>query len=314
MPSRNMDYYDRLPLSSNNRDFFVSNITIDPTVICAINPPKSHDYPPGLFACPELFTTVNSTLFSSRIAEDKRWQYEMRREAQSILPFLYLGPPLALKNIDALKREGISLLIGIRSRRSALERLTVNGEKAGLRLRAQVHHFEVDSDQELVSVLPAIIRTINDHMCNCRTHTPPAHELRIFPKALIFCETGNEKAAAVAAAYLMAMLNYEPKRAMANIQARRLSVIFGESLKAMLKSFEDILSANRVVVASQKMPAPMDPMYPKTTTLLRRKRRSSFSDNAGDGRAPGDGPAGAGDSDDSHEWRQGVPPFKDDTD
>ena len=43
------------------------------------------------------------------------WKYESRRDAQQVLPWLWLGPMSALKNRELLEKRGITLLIAVRS-------------------------------------------------------------------------------------------------------------------------------------------------------------------------------------------------------
>ena len=171
------------------------------------------------------------------------WKYEMRRGAQEILPFLYLGPAMCMKNWDFLRKENFSLLLSVRSSLVAGMSL-VSGEKAAHELGIESESVDiVDDDQALVSVLPSIIRRINDHVS--AQHGSPR-------KVLLFCESGNERSAVVAAAYLMAMFNVSAADALHAVQQRRLCVNLGIFMLNMLLSFESILTAKRDVVRTRR--------------------------------------------------------------
>lgn len=244
-------YSTELPYS-HGTSHHDSNIGFDYALVCTVRPPRSHNYPPGFLACPGFFESVDPTDFVSAISDEERWEYEMRRTAQMILPFLYIGPSMSLKNHEFLKSKGITLVLAIRERHAPLQKRTVNGDKAAAQLGIFSDYVEVDGDQELISAFPLIIRKINDHMCRCMFHKKP-EPIEDAPsrRVLVFCETGNEKAAGVAAAYLMAMVNFDASRAIANIQGRRLCSLFSESMRRTLKSFDDILTANRAVTKSK---------------------------------------------------------------
>ncbi|KAI5303299.1 hypothetical protein KEM56_007698 [Ascosphaera pollenicola] len=220
---------------------------VDYLGVCEIVPPTSHDYPEGYFACPEFFRTVGPDFFYFSPLPHNTWTYEMRRTAQAILPHLYLGPVSAAKDIEVLRREGITLLLAIRSRGNVSSQL-VRGDKAAAALGIQSRYIEVDSEQELISVFQVIIQQINDHLCRCAFHRSRNNiDEEPHKKVLVFCDTGNNLAAGVVAAYLMAMFNYDAVKAMSNLSVRRLSVIFDEPMRRALRAFEDIIVAVRTV-------------------------------------------------------------------
>lgn len=48
------------------------------------------------------------------------WAYERRRQAQMILPWLYLGPMVAAKDKAFLEREGITMVLAVRTQPNSL--------------------------------------------------------------------------------------------------------------------------------------------------------------------------------------------------
>lgn len=67
-------------------------------------------------------------------------------------------------------------------------------------------------------------------------------------KVLVFCESGNERSAAVVAAYLMeSHEDVDYIRAMQVCQSQRFCVNFDDTIKRLLQSFWDILRARRDV-------------------------------------------------------------------
>ncbi|KZZ88437.1 Dual specificity phosphatase, catalytic domain protein [Ascosphaera apis ARSEF 7405] len=242
-------YLSTQPYSHGTSSFPVER-PVDYYGVCEIEPPTSHDYPEGYFACPEFFRTIGPEWFYSSPFPHNSWTYEMRRTAQAILPHLYLGPVSAAKDIEFLRREGITLLLAIRSRNNIQSQL-VSGDKSAAALGIQSKYIEVDSEQELISVFQVIIQQINDHLCRCAFHRSRNNiEDEPHKKVLVFCDTGNHLSAGVVAAYLMAMFNYDSVKAMSNLAVRRLSAVFDEPMRRALHAFEDIIMAVRTVYQS----------------------------------------------------------------
>ena len=170
----------------------------------------------------------------------------MRREAQAILPWLYLGPANVARNTAVLREMGITLLLGIRSANPGYAKL-VDGSRAAGELGIQVEHVGVEGMGELVRVLPDLIRGINRHVCLCPRHAPGAPGDLKVNRVLVFCETGNERSLAVVVGYLMAMLGMDLATAAHNVQARRLCANFDVNQRDMLDAFETVLVAQRDV-------------------------------------------------------------------
>ena len=102
---------------------------------------------------------------SSHIAVDSHshWQYSYRRNAQLILPFLYLGPSTAAKDAEFLKREGITLLLATRNAKTALASLC-SGDKIARQLGIASESIDTAGNQELIAAFPRVVKCINDHL------------------------------------------------------------------------------------------------------------------------------------------------------
>ncbi|KNG80987.1 putative dual specificity protein phosphatase 3 [Aspergillus nomiae NRRL 13137] len=199
----------------------------------------THVFSEGEFVPYEFFKKIGPEWFVPE-AEGKEWKYCMRREAQKILPFLYLGPYASLKNTAWLKAQGFTLLLAIRDERFP----HVCGENAATELGIEAETFAVAQTQDFVSIGPRLIRTINDHISS--SHTPVSNEWP-YKKVLVFCETGNGYSGLALVAYLMVMLNLKLHQALAVVHAHRLSVEADEPSRQMLVSFESIIMAKRNV-------------------------------------------------------------------
>ncbi|KAL2006423.1 hypothetical protein VTN00DRAFT_9091 [Thermoascus crustaceus] len=216
--------------------------------------PSSHDFEYGEFASPEFFKSVSADRFNHK-AQLTEWTYEMRREAQ-----------------DFLVREGITLLLAIRSRRSAQARL-VSGEKVAAQLGIEADAIDISDNQELIAEFPRAIRRINDHLSSPSSpalkSTSPAQR-----KILVFCESGNERSASVVIAYLMVMLNLNMVDALYIVQHRRFCVCIEEPMRHLLASFESILAAKRDVTKAKR-----DTLHPNwDAAQVQTPRKRSFSD------------------------------------
>ncbi|KAI5291056.1 hypothetical protein KEM55_008437, partial [Ascosphaera atra] len=214
---------------------------------CDLEPPVSHDYPEGYFACPDFFKFLSPAHFRSRPSRNS-WQYEDRRAAQQITPYLYLGPVAAAKDADFLAREGITLLLAVRSRDGGAHPQFVNGDRAAAALGIQSRYIEVDNEQELISIFQIVIRQVNDHVCRCAFHrTKNSLSEEPLRKVLVFCESGNGRSAAIVAAYLMAMYQIDAEKAISNVVTRRMSTALDEPTRRALQAFDDIITATRSV-------------------------------------------------------------------
>ena len=177
------------------------------------------------------------------------WEYKMRRTAQPILPFLFVGPASAAKNTDFLREAGITMVYGVQPRRAYGAMLTQGGIRAAQELNIASATVEVNDPHELVSNFPITTRKINGHLAFMNQVAQTNPDKPIGPgKVLIFCESGNEKSAAIAAAWLMETFEgIDHLRAMQVLVSRRFCSNFDETMKGVLAAYNDLLRAKRDV-------------------------------------------------------------------
>ncbi|KAH0547870.1 hypothetical protein GP486_008389, partial [Trichoglossum hirsutum] len=191
----------------------------------------SHDSVSSEIKNAEFLRRVTSGDFRAPKSQQE-WKYEWRRRAQRILPFIHLGPMGAIRDRDFLKSEGITLLLAIRNIRSAQAKL-LDGKKVADEIGIASHAVDVDGNPELIAAFPRAVQLINDHLSQIY-----ARQVQALPndalgksimdgsnismgKVLIFCESGNERSAAVVAAYIMAMYGLDLIRAIQIVQSQR---------------------------------------------------------------------------------------------
>jgi serine/threonine/tyrosine-interacting protein len=175
------------------------------------------------------------------------WSYERRRQAQMIMPWLYLGPMVAARDKDFLAREGITMVLAIRAREKSL----TGALQAARDVCAEVATIEVPSFYELIGKFTEANRLINSHLARMHQHSLETTGRPVLAKVLVFCESGNEKSAAVVAAYLMDLLNdFDYVKAMQVCQAQRFCVNFDDTIKNILRSHWDLVQARRSVATS----------------------------------------------------------------
>ena len=186
------------------------------------------------------------------------WRYEQRRMAQSVLPFLYLGPLSAAKDAAFLQREGITMVMAVRNTMSAQARLL--GSKAATELGIETCTIDVAGNQELIAAFPRAIEAINLHLSTmyqqqsrkAAVSLPNQQNQAPTPgKVLVFCESGNERSAGVVAAYIMAMYSLDLISSIQIVQSQRFCVSFDDSLKTLLQSYEVIVRAKRDVAKAE---------------------------------------------------------------
>lgn len=279
--------------------------------------PSTHQFAEGEFICPGFFSLTHLDGFTRRFSCNQ-WTYEMRREAQPILPFLSLGPSSCLRDRDYLRNQGFTLLLAIRNTYSAQARL-VSGDKAAAEIGVQADTIDVLDTQELISAFPRAIRRINDHLAGVdveatdnasapQTDDPPRKR-----KVLVFCESGNERSAGVVIAYIMVMLNMDAGHATRMTQQHRFCVCIEDTMKRVLSAFESILSAKRDVERAKRThtstgaatlaPPPVPPV------LLSKKR--SFADRRDDDVNMADGDMDVDGEEDLLLERKPIAPFQD---
>jgi hypothetical protein len=176
------------------------------------------------------------------------WQYEMRRNAQPILPFLFLGPSSVARDPAFVSGAGITLLVAarssksVRTRKSFLDPATF-ASSAGVATCT----FDFDHPGEFISLVKPVIKAINDHLEGMCTRTPMQDIHDLSGKVLIFCESGNDRSALLVAAYLMVVYGVEAFAAIHMVQSQRFCINLSDSMTNVLLDLQTITTAERQV-------------------------------------------------------------------
>lgn len=192
------------------------------------------------------------------------WQYESRRTAQLVLPFLFLGPLACCRDKIFLEMRRISMVVGIRSRPPHEASTSSGAVRVAEELGIDWQTFHVPSNQALISAFPKIANAINKHLADRRELAVAGGQVsdgEVSPalgRVLVYCESGNEKSAAAVAAYTMEVLNLGLMDAIQSLQQRRFCISVDDDLKHLLFGYQDVLEAKRHVKASHQSTATPD--------------------------------------------------------
>ena len=190
---------------------------------------------------------VEQALLISISTQD--WKYEQRHQAQRILPFLFLGPVAAARDSAFLQRTGITMVVAVRNTLSAQARLLQS--KAALSLGIQSKSVDVAGNQELIAAFPTAVDMINSHLAEMYQQSVSPNDGSSPGKVLIYCETGNERSAALVTAYIMAMYSMDMVKAIQVVQAERFAVSIDDETRNFLETFNAMLQARRDVIRQQ---------------------------------------------------------------
>ncbi|KAL8858786.1 MAG: hypothetical protein Q9178_004703 [Gyalolechia marmorata] len=278
----------------------------------------NHDFKSTGFDNVEFLRTVTYGGDSAAISHAMvTWKYESRRSAQAILPFLFLGPITAARDRDFLRTQGITMLLAVRD--STYVQSNLLSSKAALELGIPCSTVDTAGKQGLVAAFPRGIEMINAHLSDMykQSQISPLSDQPWAPgKVLVFCETGNERSAAMVVAYLMAMYSMDVVKAIQMVCARRFSVATDETLRYLLQTYESILKAKRDVVHSAQQSsggnADMELAYPSFPTshgMLGLLRKRTMDETLDDDDEMGMEAEAASDDEARFDKREGSAPF-----
>lgn len=187
-----------------------------------------------------------------RIGPSIDWKYEMRREAQEVLPSVFVGPYQASKDLNALKNSLITHICCISESREA--------HLLKPRFPDQFQYIVLDirdaTDQNLISIFPQALRFID----GC---------LNSGGRVLVHCGDGLSRSPAVATAYAMAKYNMTSEDAFQFIQSRRFCASPNLGFLRQLDEYDFICQAKRSIPESATRSNSQD---------LRRKRSDSIDE------------------------------------
>ena len=190
------------------------------------------------------------------------WQYESRREAQSILDFLYLGPSSVARDRDWLANRGITMVLVARDTTySQIRVMSVEKNCAALGIAAE--YIDTTGRMGLVAAFPDAVRKINDHMLEIyrsqavEAPVPGAGKVGHMTiddaegfrrgRVLVCCETGNDRSAAIVAAYIMSVFGTDLVKTLQFIAMQRFCAAYDDDTKRLLQAYQDIVLAKRDV-------------------------------------------------------------------
>ncbi|EQL03820.1 hypothetical protein G6O67_006121 [Ophiocordyceps sinensis] len=191
------------------------------------------------------------------------WRYELRRQAQPVLDYLYLGPTSVVRDHDFLRREAITMVLLARDVRLGAANI-VSVDRAVSALGIVGQYVDIDGPAGMTRAYPQAVRLINDHMLAVHDAQPMGdngqHPLPMdrHGKVLVVCESGNDRSAAIVAAYIMAMFGQGMLPAIQFTTTQRFCCTFEEHVKRSLQAWDDILTARRVVASDPHDPEDMN--------------------------------------------------------
>lgn len=259
-PSREEAVYSRSELSHAPSNAYSLRVPSPPRIV--IPPPVVNS---GTFPGVDLGRVVSPSQFDmsflNNVNKDgvgdgnavMEWKYEKRREAQPVLPFLYLGPMTAARDAAFLQREGITMVLAIRYCNSFQSKLLAGALRVADELGLATDAVDLADNQGLIAAFPRATYAINRHLSDYHETAPlsPTDSVGSVGRVLVFCESGNEKSAGVVAAYLMETYdNVDYFKAMQTCQSQRFCVNFDDDLKNLLCSYWSIITARRDVASA----------------------------------------------------------------
>ena len=256
--------YEPTQPSTNSRAYLsqVPSVAVPPAdydyatgepVLHLKTPPDRHmlRYPDGKYGDPNHLLQLASTKPSNLDAKQYQWSFDMRRKAQAITPFIYLGPSTSLKDTAFLDSTGITFLLAVRSGKAARSHPNyLNPSTSPAAIDRQTATFDVDSSYDFIINVKSVIKSVIDHL-QAGTEKSFISMKSVKAKILVCCETGNDRSAAFVAALLMVIYGCSAHEAEQVIYAQRVSVSVEEEMRRMLLTLEGILAAERQVITSK---------------------------------------------------------------
>ncbi|KAK9486630.1 protein-tyrosine phosphatase-like protein [Lipomyces starkeyi] len=215
---------------------------------------------------PSLPRTLVPPCFFTDPSVIQEWRYESRRLAQQIYPHLWLGPRNVAKDEKFLQDNNVKLVLAITTPQAwqiMKSRYADKNEYQGL---------PVSNYMELVKSFP-LAKQLIDQTRDSGGST------------LLYCETGNEKSAAVAVAYVMESNGWDLIRSIQFVQARRFCVALDDNMKFQLRSYETLCQAHQAVLTPSKRPdlrRTLDDLYGDSDEIdneVDREGRAPFNDS-----------------------------------
>lgn len=239
--------------------------------------------------------------FNSKLLQ---WTFDMRREAQPILPFLYLGPSISVRDTSFLDNAGITLLLAVRSSTAVRARPKyLDPATYPAAANRQTATFDLDTPFDFITGIKPAVKTVVNHLQT--TSSSPIHSIHdVQARVLVFCESGNDRSATFVAAFMMVIYGLGALEAMQLVQSQRFCSSIDDGMRRMLLDFGDILAAERQVVQSRLENEPLSPLNPHAAESISGKKRD-YNDYEDEEMVGMEG------LENGHDERLGVAPFAD---
>ncbi|WWC70249.1 uncharacterized protein I206_104199 [Kwoniella pini CBS 10737] len=160
---------------------------------------------------------------------NNEWRYEMRREAQQIIPGLYLGPFQSSTNLTKMKMMGITHVLCIRDKKES----SLIYPRFPTEFRYMTLDISDNSDQNLISIFPRCVDFIEEAMT-------------MNGVVLAHCNGGIALSPAIVVGYLMWKFSWTADHALAYVQSKRYCVSTMSFLN-QFKEYEPIQMAQKMV-------------------------------------------------------------------
>ncbi|GAA5916420.1 hypothetical protein JCM6882_001556 [Rhodosporidiobolus microsporus] len=173
-----------------------------------------------------------------QVPNKHEWKYEMRREAQEILPGLYVGPFQPSWKLDVLQSLGITHILCIAESREQ------HLFKARFPETFVYHIQEIRDadDQNLIRIFPAARDFIDS-------------ALTAGGRVLVHCGDGISRSPAIVTAYVMIKTGLTHEDAFQFVQARRFCVAPRTEFIHQLEAYRPIILATQAVAADRNAQA-----------------------------------------------------------
>ena len=155
---------------------------------------------------------------------DADWTYTMKREAQEIVPGLFLGPYGAAKSLDFLQKNRITDILIVRSTEEAG---WINPKFPG---QFEYHHCTCDDSQfaNIIQYFPDVKNLIDSR-------------LQAGKRLLIHGNAGMSRSVALVIAYIMHTFSMTAEEAHHYVLQRRHCISLNDGFRSQVREYEVIL-------------------------------------------------------------------------
>ncbi|KAJ8296381.1 Serine/threonine/tyrosine-interacting protein A [Rhodotorula toruloides] len=191
-----------------------------------------------------------------QVQNKREWKYEMRREAQEILPGLFVGPFQPSWKLEVLQSLGITHILCIAETREQ----HILKPKFPEHFVYLIQDIRDADDQNLIRIFPQTYNFIDG-------------ALAAGGRVLVHCGDGISRSPAIVTAYVMLKTGLTHEDAFTFVQARRFCVAPRTEFVHQLEAYRPIIMASQAVAADKNAQAGQ---------RVRRRGRDDDDDEEGD--------------------------------